>query len=94
MPGGRTPATIIMGIVVSLAMIGFIVDGVETNLIVSPVVAVTDRVGGFTALDRAQDVAIVEISGRTYMVVTIAATGDFVFEDGNNRQTIQVTVVG
>ena len=83
-----------MVIVASLAMIGFVVDVVEANLIVSPVAAVTDGVGGFTALDRVQHAVTAEISGRTYAVVTITVTGDLVFEDGNNRQTIQVTLVG
>ena len=31
---------------------------------------------------------------RTAYMVTITATGDSVFEDSNNRQTIQVALVG
>jgi len=31
---------------------------------------------------------------RTAYTVTIAATGDRIFEDGNNRRTIQVTLAG
>lgn len=31
---------------------------------------------------------------QTIYEVTISATGDSVFEDGNNRRTIQVTLVG
>ena len=31
---------------------------------------------------------------RTTYEVTIAATGDLVFEDGNNRRTIEVTLMG
>ena len=31
---------------------------------------------------------------RTTYTVTIAATGGSVFEDGNSRRTIQVTLIG
>ena len=44
------------------------------NLSLIPTATITDDTGGFTTLDKASDVAIAEISGRTYAVV--AASGD------------------
>ena len=40
----------------------------------TPTAAVTDNVGGFTELDGAEGVAVVELSGRTYAIV--ASAGD------------------
>ncbi|MYL11608.1 MAG: hypothetical protein F4010_05595, partial [Cenarchaeum sp. SB0669_bin_11] len=73
-----------MVILMALATIGFVIGGAEANLVVSPVAAISDGIDGFTALDGANGVAIAEISGRTYAVVT-ARTDDGV-------QIIDITV--
>ncbi|MYH04859.1 MAG: hypothetical protein F4140_08380, partial [Cenarchaeum sp. SB0675_bin_21] len=59
-----------MVILMALATIGFVIGGAEANLVVSPVAAISDGIDGFTALDGANGVAIAEISGRTYAVIT------------------------
>ncbi len=66
----RTLEMMAMVIVMVLATIGFVIDGAEANLVVSPVAAISDGMDGFTALDGANGVAIAEISNRTYAVVT------------------------
>ena len=56
--------------VMVLATIGVAVGGAEATLTVSPAAAITDDTDGFTTLERANDIAITQISGRTYAVVT------------------------
>ena len=48
----------------------------------------------FTITDGNQLSMVSADADRTTYTVTIAATGELVFEDGNNRWTIQVTLVG
>ena len=48
----------------------------------------------FTIVDGNQLSMVSAAADRTTYAATIAATGDSVFEDGNNRLTIQVTLVG
>ena len=48
----------------------------------------------FTITDGNQLSMVSAAADRTAYTVTIAAAGDSVFEDGNNRRTIQVTLAG
>ncbi|MYL10943.1 MAG: hypothetical protein F4010_02070, partial [Cenarchaeum sp. SB0669_bin_11] len=80
----RTLTMIAMVIVMALATIGFVIGEAEANLVVSPVAAISDGIDGFTALDGANDIAIVEISDRTYAVVTT--------RHDNGVQIIDITV--
>ena len=70
MHGGCILAMMAMVVVMSMVSMGFVIEGAEASLAISPVAAIFDGVGGFTALDGADDVTIAEIAGRTYAVVT------------------------
>ena len=63
-------AMIAIVVVISTVAMGFVIEWAEASLAISPVAAIFDGVGGFTALDGASNVAIAEIAGRTYAVVT------------------------
>ena len=47
----------------------------------------------FIIVDGSQLSMVSADADRTAYTITIAAAGDLVFEDGNNRQTIHVTLV-
>lgn len=59
-----------LAVLTVLATIGVAVDGAEATLAVSPAAAISDDLDGFTELGGATDIAISQISDRTYAIVT------------------------
>ena len=59
--------------VLALAVVGVAVSEAEATLDIRLVAMITNEMDGFTALDGVNDVAIAQISGRTYAVATASS---------------------